>query len=76
MKGVELQQQKTSTRETGGKAVTTSFLLRHGTGGNERGLIQLACELDQRVGNRKSQRKSIRQRRCIPILCQTRRRGY
>jgi predicted esterase len=76
MKGVELQQQKkTSTRETGGKAVTT-FLLLHGTGGNERVLIQLACELDQRVGNRKSQRKSIRQRRCIPILCQTRRGGF
>jgi predicted esterase len=75
MKGVELQQQKTSTRETGGKAVTT-FLLLHGTGGNERGLIQLACELDQRVSNSKSQRKRIRQRRCIPILCETRRRGF
>jgi phospholipase/carboxylesterase len=37
---------KTSTRQTEGKAFTT-FLLLHGTGGNEQDLIPLAYELDQ-----------------------------
>jgi predicted esterase len=39
---------KTSRRETEGKAFTT-FLLLHGTGGNEQDLIPLAYELDQRA---------------------------
>ena len=75
MKEVELQQQKTSTIETGGKAVATLLLL-HSTGGNECDLIQSVCELDQRVDNSKFQRKTISQRRCIPILSQTRRWGF
>jgi phospholipase/carboxylesterase/glyoxalase family protein len=39
---------RTSRRETEGKAFTT-FLLLHGTGGNEQDLIPLAYELDQRA---------------------------
>jgi phospholipase/carboxylesterase len=39
---------RTSKRETEGKAFTT-FLLLHGTGGNEQDLIPLAYELDQRA---------------------------
>ena len=39
---------RTSGRETDGKAFTT-FLLLHGTGGNEQDLIPLAYELDQRA---------------------------
>jgi predicted esterase len=42
------QQEQTSRRETEGKAFTT-FLLLHGTGGNEQDLIPLAYELDQRA---------------------------
>jgi phospholipase/carboxylesterase len=38
---------RTSTRETEGKVFTT-FLLLHGTGGNEEDLIPLAYEVDQR----------------------------
>jgi phospholipase/carboxylesterase len=39
---------RTSRRETEGKAFTT-FLLLHGTGGNEQDLIPLAYELDKRA---------------------------
>jgi predicted esterase len=39
---------RTSRRETEGKAFTT-FLLLHGTGGNEQDLIPLAYEIDQRA---------------------------
>ena len=71
----EESEERTRQLATEGKAFTT-FLLLHGTGGNEQDLIPLAYELDKRASNTKSKRKSIREWHYTPILSETSRRSF
>jgi predicted esterase len=61
--------------QTQRKAFTT-FLLLHGTGGNEQDLISIGIQARQGYSNNKSQRKSIREWHYAQTLSQTSRRSF